>query len=70
MPLVRKSKNSIWRIWTGPWKVGGRNNKKEVGFVVAVNIRTDKLPENFNHKQLRESLIEQMEKIVSSDIEE
>ena len=22
MPLIKKSSNSIWRVWSGPWKVG------------------------------------------------
>ncbi len=47
MPLIRKSKNSIWRVWSGTWRVGGKNNKKKVGVNVAVNIRSDKLP-NFS----------------------
>ncbi|MBI5969379.1 MAG: hypothetical protein HY882_16165 [Deltaproteobacteria bacterium] len=65
MPLVKKSKNSIWRIWTGPWKVGGKNYKKEIGFVVAVNIRTDKLPPDVNYIQIKESIIDQIERIVA-----
>lgn len=44
MPLISKSRNSIWRVWSGPWRVGGKNNKKRVGVNVAINIRSDKLP--------------------------
>ena len=44
MPLIKKSSNAIWRVWSGPWKVGGKNNKKKVGVNVAINIRSDKLP--------------------------
>jgi hypothetical protein len=43
MPLIKKSRNSIWRVWSGPWRVGGKNNKKRVGVNVAINIRSDKL---------------------------
>ncbi len=43
MPLISKSRNSIWRVWSGPWRVGGKNNKKRVGVNVAINIRSDKL---------------------------
>ncbi len=45
MPLISKSRNSIWRVWSGTWKVGGKNNKKKVGVNVAINIRSDKLPQ-------------------------
>jgi len=31
MPLIKKSSNSIWRVWSGPWKVGQKDNKKKVG---------------------------------------
>ena len=43
MPLIKKSKNSIWRVWSGPWRVGGKDHKKKVGVNVAINIRSDKL---------------------------
>lgn len=43
MPLIKKSRNSIWRVWSGQWRVGGRNNNKRVGVNVAINIRSDKL---------------------------
>ncbi len=42
MPLIKKSRNSIWRVWSGPWRVGAKN-KKKVGINVAINIRADKL---------------------------
>ena len=42
MPLIKKSRNSIWRVWSGAWKVGGMN-KRRVGVNVAINIRSDKL---------------------------
>jgi hypothetical protein len=44
MPLIKKSRNSIWRVWSGRWRVGGKSNKKRVGVNVAINIRSDKLP--------------------------
>jgi len=44
MPLIKKSRNSIWRVWSGTWRVGGKDNKKKVGVNVAINIRSDKLP--------------------------
>ena len=43
MPLLQKSRNSIWRVWSGPWRVGAKNSKKKVGVNVAINIRADKL---------------------------
>jgi hypothetical protein len=43
MPLISKSRNSIWRVWSGPWRVGSENHKKKVGVNVAINIRSDKL---------------------------
>jgi len=50
MPLLKKSRNSIWRVWSGPWRVGGKNNKKKVGINVAINIRADKLPNSFSEE--------------------
>lgn len=47
MPLITKSRNSIWRVWSGPWRVGAKSNNKKVGVNVAINIRADKLP-NFS----------------------
>lgn len=43
MPLIKKSSNSIWRVWSGPWRVGAKDKKKKVGINVAINIRADKL---------------------------
>jgi hypothetical protein len=43
MPLIKKSRNAIWRVWSGDWRVGGKTNKKRVGVNVAINIRSDKL---------------------------
>ncbi len=42
MPLIQKSRNSIWRVWSGPYCVGGKH-KKKVGVTVAIVIRADKL---------------------------
>jgi len=50
MPLLRKSRNSIWRVWSGPWRVGGKDRKEKVGVNVAINIRSDKLP-NFSEDE-------------------
>ena len=50
MPLLQKSRNSIWRVWSGDWKVGGKERKKRVGVNVSVNIRSDKLP-NFDERK-------------------
>lgn len=43
MPLLTKSRNSIWRVWSGPWRVGSKDKKKKVGVNVAINIRADRL---------------------------
>ena len=43
MPLIKKSRNSIWRVWSGPWRVGAKDKKKKVGVNVAINIRADRL---------------------------
>ena len=48
MPLIKKSRNSIWRVWSGPWRVGTKNSKKKVGVNVAINIRADRLPTSFS----------------------
>lgn len=42
--MIKKSRNSIWRVWSGPWRVGAKDRKKKVGVNVAINIRSDKLP--------------------------
>lgn len=63
MPLISKSKNSIW---TGPWKVGPK--KKEVGFVVAMNIRTDKLPGSIKPQELKDYLICEVEKMIKTKV--
>jgi len=44
MPIIKKSQNSIWRVWSGTWRVGRKDKKKTVGVNVSVNIRSDKLP--------------------------
>lgn len=49
MPLIKKSRNSIWRVWSGPWRVGAKD-KKKVGVNVAINIRADRL-ENFSEEK-------------------
>ena len=43
MPLIKNSRNSIWRVWSGPWRVGAKDKKKKVGVNVAINIRADRL---------------------------
>ena len=43
MPLIKKSSNSKWRVWSGPWKVGQKDNKKKVGVNVAINISADRM---------------------------
>lgn len=43
MPLLKKSSNSIWRVWSGPWRVGAKDKKKKIGVNVAINIRADRL---------------------------
>lgn len=43
MPAIKKSRNSIWRVWCGPLSVG-KKPKKKVGITVAVSVRLDKLP--------------------------
>lgn len=51
MPLITKSRGSIWRVWSGTWRVGGKDHKKTVGVNVAINIRTDKLPSDFSEER-------------------
>ena len=50
MPLLQKSRNSIWRVWSGPWRVGAKDKKKKVGVNVAINIRADRL-DQFSEEQ-------------------
>lgn len=54
MPLIQKSQGSIWRVWSGPWRVGGKSNKKKVGVNVAINIRADRLTEFSEETFVRE----------------
>jgi hypothetical protein len=54
MPLIKKSSNSIWRVWSGPWKVGQKDNKKKVGVNVAINIRADKMKDFSEETFVRE----------------
>jgi len=68
MPLVAKSRDSVWRIWIGPTKVGP--NKKVVGFNIGVNISTDKLSVNVNPEQLKELLLTEILRIVKKNIGE
>lgn len=65
MPLVLKSADGTWRIWTGPWRVGGKTVKKKLGFVVAVNIREDKLPVGKEPAQIRQDIIDLLKGYVS-----
>ena len=44
MPLIKKNRNAIWRVWSGDWRDGGKANKKRVDVNVPINIRSDKLP--------------------------
>lgn len=61
MPLLKKSRNSIWRVWSGPWKVGGKARKKKVGVNVAINIRSDKLA-NFSEDDFVREVAEMLAK--------
>lgn len=54
MPLIKKSSNSIWRVWSGPWKVGQKENKKKVGVNVAINIRADRMKDFSEETFVRE----------------
>lgn len=49
MPLIKKSSNAIWRVWSGPWRIGPKDKKKKVGINVAINIRADRL-DNFSEE--------------------
>jgi hypothetical protein len=40
----------MWRVWSGQWRVGGKSCKKKVGVNVAINIRSDRLP-NFSEEE-------------------
>ena len=62
MPLIQKSRNSIWRVWSGPWRVGGKNNKKRVGVNVAINIRSDKLGADFSENNFVSEIAEMLRK--------
>jgi hypothetical protein len=61
VPLIKKSRNSLWRVWSGTWKVGSTGKKKTVGVNIAINIRTDKMPPNFSEdnfvKEVAELLV-------------
>jgi len=67
MPLITKSKNNIWRIWTGPWRIG--KDKKRIGFAIGLNIRTDKLPKNTDESQLKEDLVDQIKNLIIKKFE-
>ena len=54
MPLIKKSRNAVWRVWSGPYSVGGKNAKKRVGVTVSVTIRSDKMPPNFSESEFVE----------------
>ena len=54
MPLIKKSSNSIWRVWSRPWKVGQKDNKKKVGVNVAINIRADRMKDFSEETFVRE----------------
>lgn len=43
MPLIKKSRNAIRRVWSGPCREGGKNNQKKVGVHVGINVGMDKL---------------------------
>lgn len=70
MPLIKKSRNSVWRIWRGPSKIGKKDKKKTVGFVVAANIRSDKLPVNISSDQIEIRLTEEIERVLLETIGE
>jgi hypothetical protein len=56
MPMIKKSRNSIWRVWSGPWKVGAKDRKKKVGVNVAINIRADRMT-NFSEDAFVKELL-------------
>lgn len=64
MPLIKKSQNAIWRVWPGPYTVGGKNTKKRVGVSVAISIRSDKLP-TFSESKFVEQVAELLVKHAS-----
>jgi hypothetical protein len=63
VPLIKKSRNSIWRVWSGPWKVGPK--KKKVGVNVAINIRGDRMPASFSEDQFVSDVAELLTKYAS-----
>jgi hypothetical protein len=63
MPLLKKSQNAVWRVWSGPYSVGGKN-KKRVGVSVSVIIRADKLP-GFSESKFVEQVSELLTKHAS-----
>lgn len=64
MPLIKKSRNAVWRVWSGPYTVGGKKTKKRVGVTVAVTIRSDKLP-GFSESKFIEQVAELLTKHAS-----
>ncbi len=48
MGLIKRSRNSVWRVWSGDWRIGVKGNKKRVGVHVGINIRSDKMPQTFS----------------------
>jgi hypothetical protein len=64
MPLIKKSQNAVWRVWSGPYSVGGKKTKKRVGVTVSVTIRSDKLP-GFSESKFTEQVAELLTKHAS-----
>lgn len=54
MPQIHKSRNAIWRVWSGPLTMGGKGKKKRVGVTVAISIRSDKLPDFLEDQFVKE----------------
>jgi hypothetical protein len=64
MAFINKSQNAVWRVWSGPYTVGGKKTKKRVGVTVAVTIRSDKLPK-FSEDKFVEQVAELLTKHAS-----
>jgi hypothetical protein len=58
MPLIKKRNNAIWRVWSGPYSVGGKKAKKRLGVTVSLTIRSDKMPSTFSEDKFVQQVAE------------
>jgi hypothetical protein len=58
-PVMHKIRRGVCkearcRVWSGPWKVGQKDNKKKIGVNVAINIRADRMKDFSEEAFVRE----------------